>query len=149
MTFRIFLPVALAISTATAGHAGGLAATVTEAVVVEEAPTVSSGSNLVVPLILLALIALAASASNDNGSSGGTGNSGFSDMRLKTDILKIGRSPSGLNIYQFRYIGQSQLYQGVMAQEVQQLVPSAVGTGMFGFYTVDYSQIDVRMLPIN
>lgn len=39
---------------------------VVEPVVIEEVPIASSGSNLIVPLILIALIALAASGSSDD-----------------------------------------------------------------------------------
>ena len=37
----------------------------------------------------------------------------FSDKRLKEDIKKIGESPSGINIYTFRYKGKKELYRGM------------------------------------
>jgi hypothetical protein len=45
--------------------AGGLAAVVVEPEVIVEQPMASSGSNLIVPLVLIALIALASSGSSD------------------------------------------------------------------------------------
>jgi len=70
-----------------------------------------------------------------------------SDIRLKEDITHIGVSESGLNIYTFRYIGDSILYQGVMAQELLVSNPEAVLIGDNGYYRVDYSLIDVDFIP--
>ena len=42
----------------------------------------------------------------------------YSDIRLKTDIKLLGISNMGINIYSFRYNGNEDIYQGVMAQEV-------------------------------
>jgi hypothetical protein len=64
-----------------------------------------------------------------------------SDMRLKENINLIGQSPSGLNIYTYKYKGNDNgIYKGVMAQEV----PYASVLGKDGFYKVDYSKLDVR-----
>ena len=41
-----------------------------------------------------------------------------SDIRLKTDIELTGQSPTGVNIYSFKYKGDDKTYEGVMAQEV-------------------------------
>jgi hypothetical protein len=41
-----------------------------------------------------------------------------SDMRLKTDICKVGTTVYGLPLYHFRYKGQETVYEGVMAQDV-------------------------------
>ena len=41
-----------------------------------------------------------------------------SDMRLKEDIKLVGKSPSNVNIYSFKYKGKDGKYEGVMAQEV-------------------------------
>jgi len=68
-------------------------------------------------------------------------NIALSDIRLKKDINLIGQSPSGLNIYTFKYKGDDNaIYKGVMAQEV----PYASILGKDGFYKVDYSKLDVR-----
>ena len=68
-----------------------------------------------------------------------------SDMRAKEDISLIGKSPSGLNIYKFKYINGNNYYQGVMAQEV----PHASILGEDGFYKVDYSKVDVEFKKVN
>ena len=67
-----------------------------------------------------------------------------SDMRAKEDISLIGKSPSGLNIYKFKYINGNNYYQGVMAQEV----PHASTLGEDGFYKVDYSKVDVEFRKV-
>ena len=64
----------------------------------------------------------------------------FSDIRLKTDITRIGLSPKGYPWYRFRYIWGGPLQEGVMAQEVQAIDPSAVTT-IGGFLAVDYSKV--------
>jgi len=77
----------------------------------------------------------------------GAAGSVASDRNLKKDINKVGESPSGLNIYSFRYkdtkYGEG-LFQGVMSDEVPQ---SAVGSKN-GYDTVDYSMIDVEFKQI-
>jgi len=81
----------------------------------------------------------------DHGGPDGTG-TGWSDVRLKEDIQLVGKSPSGINIYRFKYkhtdglqLDTDGTYQGVMAQEV----PQARRMTDTGFYKVDYSKLDV------
>jgi hypothetical protein len=70
----------------------------------------------------------------------------ISDARLKENINLIGKSPSGLNVYTFKYKGNDNgIYQGVMAQEV----PHASILGDDGFYKVDYSKLDVEFKKVN
>ena len=69
----------------------------------------------------------------------------FSDARLKEDIRLIGRSPSGINIYEFKYKHTSDTWQGVMAQEV----PWARTMTETGYYMVDYSKVDVEFRRIH
>jgi len=64
----------------------------------------------------------------------------FSDRRLKEDIRFIGKSPSGINIYSFKYYQIPGRYIGVMAQEV----PWATKMTDTGYYAVDYSKVDVE-----
>ena len=64
----------------------------------------------------------------------------FSDRRLKEDIRLIGKSPSGINIYSFKYYQIPGRYIGVMAQEV----PWATHMTDTGYYAVDYSKVDVE-----
>jgi hypothetical protein len=79
------------------------------------------------------------------GAAGGAGIQAASDERLKEDIKKIGTSPSGLNIYSFKYKDKPGIYQGVIAQELQESNPKAVVT-KDGFLAVDYSLIDVDFI---
>ena len=65
---------------------------------------------------------------------------GFSDIRLKDNIELVGKSPSDINIYNFTYLNDPKVYQGVMAQEV----PWASVKHDSGYLMVDYSKIDVE-----
>ena len=73
----------------------------------------------------------------------------LSDRRLKKNITKVGTSPSGINIYRFEYIDpklyDGGIFEGVMAQEV----PEASILGENGYYSVDYSKLDVTFKRIN
>ena len=69
----------------------------------------------------------------------------FSDIRLKENIQLVGKSPSGINIYRFKYKHTDGMYQGVMAQEV----PEARQMTNTGFYMVDYSKLDVQFRRLN
>lgn len=65
-----------------------------------------------------------------------------SDPRVKRDIRLLGRRADGLGIYSFRYVWEPvKRTVGVMADEVAQLAPHALGPRMFGFATVDYSKL--------
>jgi len=68
---------------------------------------------------------------------------GSSDRRLKEDISLIGQSPSGLNIYKFKYKNQNGYYQGVMADEV----PHA-STMVNGYAVVNYNLVDVDFIKL-
>ena len=70
---------------------------------------------------------------------GGGGMMGMSDKRLKHNYRVIGKSPSGINIYEFSYIGSKDRFIGVMADEVPQVSFMTES----GYYAVDYSKIDV------
>lgn len=67
-----------------------------------------------------------------------------SDMRLKTDITRVGTATHGLPLYTFRYIGETGLYEGVMAQDVLGVMPAAVSVGEDGYYRVDYELLGIR-----
>ena len=73
-------------------------------------------------------------------------NATSSDVRLKENIIKVGNSPSGLNIYEWNYIWGSPRYSGVMAQEIINIIPEAVVTMPNGYLGVNYAKIDVDML---
>lgn len=63
----------------------------------------------------------------------------YSDKRLKHNYYIVGKSPSGINIYEFSYNGSDVRYRGVLAQEVME----AAFVADTGFLSVDYSKIDV------
>jgi len=69
-----------------------------------------------------------------------------SDIRLKTNIISIGKSSSGLNMYEWNYIwDEDRRYRGVMAQEIIKINPNAVITDSMGYYKVNYNLLDVNM----
>ena len=73
---------------------------------------------------------------------GGRGGGGRrSDIRLKHDIVLIGRLDDGLGYYRFVYNGGHTAYVGVMAQEVQAVIPGAVTRGADGYMRVSYETL--------
>ena len=67
-----------------------------------------------------------------------------SDIRLKDDIKLVGKSPSGINIYNFKYKGDDKKYQGVMAHQV----PHASIVNDEGYLMVDYNKLDVEFKEV-
>lgn len=63
----------------------------------------------------------------------------FSDVRLKEDIKKVGKTDDGLGVYQYRYKAGGPVHIGLMAQEVEKKRPDAVQT-VNGFKAVDYAK---------
>jgi hypothetical protein len=68
-----------------------------------------------------------------------------SDIRLKRDIVPVGQLANGLRLYRYRYVWGPTLYVGVMAQEVRDVVPTAVVRGHDGYLRVDYRQLGLRL----
>ena len=68
-----------------------------------------------------------------------------SDIRLKTDIRQVGTTVRNLPLYAFRYIGNADQYEGVMAQDVLKVVPAAVIVGEDGYYRVNYAMLGIEM----
>jgi hypothetical protein len=66
-----------------------------------------------------------------------------SDMMLKHDISLIGHLENGLGFYRFTYNGGDKAYVGVMAQEVQTVMPAAVLRGNDGYLQVSYDKLGV------
>jgi endosialidase-like protein len=79
------------------------------------------------------------------GRRGGGGGRHRSDIRLKHDIVMLGHLDNGLGFYRFSYNGSDKAYVGVMAQEVQAVMPQAVVRGRDGYLLVDYDRVGVRM----
>ena len=65
-----------------------------------------------------------------------------SDRRLKTNIRKTGQLDDGLGVYEFAYKwAPDEMIEGVMADEVAELRPWALGPVIEGFATVRYGAL--------
>ena len=69
---------------------------------------------------------------------------------LKENIVQIGRHPSGIGLYLFDYrpalrdaFGHGRQF-GVMADEVEAVMPQAVSVGPHGHKVVDYAMLGIR-----
>jgi hypothetical protein len=67
-----------------------------------------------------------------------------SDMMLKHDLFLLGRLDNGIGFYRFSYNGSDKAYVGVMAQEVQTILPAAVMRGKDGYLRVAYDEVGVQ-----
>jgi len=73
----------------------------------------------------------------------------FSDIRMKENIKPVGTLPNGLNIYEFDYksefkdIAGHGKHIGVMAQEVEKVIPYAVINADNGYKMVNYSMLGI------
>jgi len=158
---KITLAASLALTTSFT-HADGHGSANDEQVTILQEPE-DDGNDYIIPLLFLGLVALAASSNNSSG--GGTAGEGatvgspvlpgdegtvdsLSDVRLKTDITRIGTADNGLPVYTFRYKWSDTLYEGVMAQDVLRHTPSAVTTRVGGYYSVNYSALGLEMTVV-
>lgn len=70
-----------------------------------------------------------------------------SDIRLKTEIKRVGKLPNGIPVYRWEWtkeakeIVKDQPSFGVLAQEVLDFMPDAVRLGTDGYYEVDYGKV--------
>lgn len=76
-----------------------------------------------------------------------------SDDRLKRTYNRVGTSPSGVPIYTFKYIQDGEhgpWYQGTSAQDLLAMgrEDAVVQTETDGFYSVDYSKLDVEFQKV-
>jgi len=74
-----------------------------------------------------------------------------SDRNLKENIVRIGKHPMGIGLYLFDYIpeyreqcGYGRKF-GVMADEVEKVMPSAVSIGRNGYKTVNYGMLGINL----
>ena len=67
-----------------------------------------------------------------------------SDIALKHDIVLLGHFPNGIGFYRFSYNGSDRAYVGVIAQEVQTVMPKAVVRGQDGYLRVYYDKLGVK-----
>jgi hypothetical protein len=68
-----------------------------------------------------------------------------SDVRLKHDIALLGHLDNGLGFYRFSYNGDDKAYVGVMAQEVEAVMPDNVVRGEDGYLRVFYDRLGLRL----
>jgi hypothetical protein len=78
------------------------------------------------------------------GGRGGGGGGRRSDIALKHDIVLLGHLANGLGYYRFSYLGSDKAYVGVMAQEVEQVMPEAVSRGSDGYLRVYYDKLGLK-----
>ena len=62
-----------------------------------------------------------------------------SDRRLKSNIVRVGTHPLGIGVYEYDIFGKRQ--RGVMADEVERVLPEAVVTHPAGFQMVNYGML--------
>ena len=73
---------------------------------------------------------------------------GFSDIRLKENVMKIDEVQPGVGWYTWDWndtakaMGIDDPTEGVIAQELKEVDPSAVIMGDDGYYSVDYSRVN-------
>src|SRR5262245_8919136 len=92
-------------------------------------------------------------SNSDSGScsSGSTmGTSMPSERRAKRNIVRVGTHPAGFGLYLFEYRKPWQAVHGthrqfgVMADEVDSIVPQAVSVDAAGYKRVDYALLGIR-----
>jgi hypothetical protein len=67
-----------------------------------------------------------------------------SDLALKHDTVLLGRLNNNLGFYRFAYNGSDHAYVGVIAQEVQAVMPEAVVRGRDGYLRVFYGKLGLK-----
>ena len=76
------------------------------------------------------------------GGGGGRGGGGRrSDLALKQDVTLLGYLANGLGYYRFSFLGSQKAYVGVIAQQVQAVMPEAVTRGRDGYLRVHYERL--------
>jgi hypothetical protein len=81
------------------------------------------------------------------GSLGAAAITKFSDIRVKQDIVQVGRLDNGFPLYAFQYKPEFRdecghgFQIGVMAQDVEKIIPDAVSTHAGGYKMVDYGKV--------
>ena len=63
---------------------------------------------------------------------------------FKHDIVLLGHLANGIGYYRFSYNGSDRAYVGVMAQEVQMVMPQAVVRDREGYLRVFYDRLGVK-----
>ena len=65
---------------------------------------------------------------------------------MKHDVVLLGHLDSGLGYYRFSYLGSDKAYVGVIAQEVQAVMPGVVRRGNDGYLRVNYDRLGIKFL---
>lgn len=82
----------------------------------------------------------------------GTGRKRTSDLRAKENLVRIGQHPLGFGLYLYNYrpafshCGTGRQF-GVIAQEVEALMPQAVHVDAQGLRSVDYGLLGIETVP--
>ena len=137
MRKALLLSTALTLGALNPVFAGGPVVIEDEVVVVEAKPASSGG--FIIPLLLIAAIVVAVSGGDDDPVVQP------SDIRLKTDVQRVGTNALGLGVYRYRYKGLDGVYEGVMAQEVEILHPGAIKALPYGFKAVNYAKLGLEL----
>jgi hypothetical protein len=82
-----------------------------------------------------------------SGARGGGGRR--SDIALKHDIVLLGHLDNGIGFYRFDYNGSDKAYVGVIAQDVQTVMPQAVTRDRDGYLRVFYDELGVTFQTYN
>ena len=96
-------------------------------------------------------------SSNTGGGSLGGDNPFNSDEALKEDIKFLYTSRAGYRVYSFKYKDaihspdgdNTKTYKGVMAQEIEKIIPEATSRDNNGFLLVNYKMLDVNFEEFN
>jgi hypothetical protein len=97
--------------------------------------------------------AVAQMTQGSGGTNGDAGNQTMkpSDIALKQNIVRVGTHPSGFGLYFFEYkteyrqqAGYGRRF-GVIAQEVEAVVPDAVITHADGYKRVNYTMLGIQL----
>lgn len=65
----------------------------------------------------------------------------LSDARAKEGITRVGQTDGGLPVFTYRYKGEDTVHMGVMAQDVAEQQPEALGEPMGDYMTVNYGAV--------
>jgi hypothetical protein len=145
MKKTLLLTTALTLGASSIAYAGGLAEPVSEPAVIEAETQASSSGGIIIPLVLLLVVAAALAS----GGGSAPAAAGGSDIRLKEDITRVGTTHLGLPLYQFRYRGMAQVWEGVMAQDVEIMHPNAIKPLAYGYKAVDYAALGLTMRQVH
>ena len=99
----------------------------------------------------VSVLTQAGGTGSDEGSQSGSMNMVKSDIRMKQNIARIGSHPLGFGLYLFDYkpgVGGARWAGrqfGVMAQEVEAVMPSAIVTYADGYKRVNYPMLGIEL----